>query len=117
MFLDIEIEMGGALTIQYIKDAQAPITSIALIDSTTKTKICFIIDKSREIEEINDSPEGEYNDRAIQDKIDDTVEYYMRNKDEFFGNMGYSMKDYLDKDSLVKYLVRNEDYGQMSSYD
>jgi predicted nuclease with TOPRIM domain len=70
-----------------------------------------------EIEEINDSPEGEYNDRAIQDKIDDTVEYYMRNKDEFFGNMGYSIKDYLDKDSLVEYLVRNEDYGQMSSYD
>lgn len=70
-----------------------------------------------EIEEINDSPEGEYNDRAIQDKIDDTVEYYMRNKDEFFGNMGYSMKDYLDKDSLVEYLVNNEDYGQMSSYD
>ena len=54
VFLDIEIEMGGALTIQYIKDAQAPITSIALIDSTTKTKICFIVDKSREIEEIND---------------------------------------------------------------
>jgi DNA polymerase elongation subunit (family B) len=54
VFLDIEIEMGGALTIQYIKDAQAPITSIALIDLTTKTKICFIVDKSREIEEIND---------------------------------------------------------------
>ena len=27
------------------------------------------------------------------------------------------MKDYLDKDSLVEYLVNNEDYGQMSSYD
>ena len=70
-----------------------------------------------EIEEINDSPEGDFNDEAVQDKIDDTVEYYMRNKDEFFGNMGYSMKDYLDKDSLVEYLVNNEDYGQMSSYD
>ena len=41
-----------------------------------------------EIEEINDSPEGDFNDEAVQDKIDDTVEYYMRNKDEFFGNMG-----------------------------
>jgi len=70
-----------------------------------------------EIEEINDNPEGEYKEEAVQDKIDDTVEYYMRNKDEFFGNMGYSMKDYLDKDSLVGYLVNNEDYGQMSSYD
>jgi len=70
-----------------------------------------------EIQDINDSPDGEYNERAIQDKIDSTVDYYMRNKDEFFGNMGYSASDYLDKDSLVKYLVNNEDYGQMSSYD
>lgn len=70
-----------------------------------------------EIEEINDNPEGEYKEEAVQDKIDDTVEYYMRNKDEFFGNMGYSAKDYLDKDSLVEYLVNNEDYGVMSSYD
>ena len=51
--LDIEIEMGGALTPEYIKAAPMPITSIALIDMTTKTKICFIVDKSKEIEETN----------------------------------------------------------------
>jgi DNA polymerase elongation subunit (family B) len=51
--LDIEIEMGGALTPEYIKSAPMPITSIALIDMTTKTKICFIVDKSKEIEEYN----------------------------------------------------------------
>ena len=28
-----------------------------------------------------------------------------------------NISDYLDKDSLVQYLVDNEDYGQMSSYD
>jgi len=79
--------------------------------------IDLISEIESEIEEINDSPEGDFKEEAVQDKIDDTVEYYMRNKDEFFGNMGYSMKDYLDKDSLVEYLVNNEDYGQMSSYD
>jgi len=51
--LDIEIEMGGALTPEYIKAAPMPITSIALIDMTTKTKICFIVDKSKEIQETN----------------------------------------------------------------
>ena len=45
--------MGGALTPEYIKAAPMPITSIALIDMTTKTKICFIVDKSKEIEETN----------------------------------------------------------------
>lgn len=54
VYLDIEIEMGGKLTIEYIKDAPMPITSIALIDQSTKTKICFIVDKSGEIEEIKE---------------------------------------------------------------
>jgi DNA polymerase elongation subunit (family B) len=53
VYLDIEIEMGGALTPEYIKSAPMPITSIALIDMTTKTKICFIVDKSKEIQEHN----------------------------------------------------------------
>jgi DNA polymerase elongation subunit (family B) len=53
VYLDIEIEMGGALTPEYIKAAPMPITSIALIDITTKQKICFIVDKSKEIQETN----------------------------------------------------------------
>ena len=53
VYLDIEIEMGGALTPEYVKSAPMPITSIALIDVTTKTKICFIVDKSKEIQETN----------------------------------------------------------------
>lgn len=54
VYLDIETEMGGKLTPEYIRDAPMPITAIALIDVTTKTKICFIVDNSGEIEEINE---------------------------------------------------------------
>jgi DNA polymerase elongation subunit (family B) len=53
IYLDIEIEMGGALTPEYIKSAPMPITSIALIDVTTKQKICFVVDKTKEIQEYN----------------------------------------------------------------
>ena len=70
-----------------------------------------------EIEENNDSPEGDFKEEAIEYKIADTVDYYMNNYDEYFSNMGSSIGDYLDKDSLVEYLVNNEEYGQMSSYD
>ena len=52
LILDIEIEIGGALTPQYIRDCPMPITSIALLDKTTKQNICFIVDKSKEIQEI-----------------------------------------------------------------
>ena len=53
VYLDIEIEMGGALTFEYIASAPMPLTSIALIDVTTKQKICLIVDKTGEIKETN----------------------------------------------------------------
>jgi len=53
LYLDIEIEIGGALTPEFIKEASMPITSIALKDVTTKQYICFIVDKSNEIKETN----------------------------------------------------------------
>jgi DNA polymerase elongation subunit (family B) len=53
VYIDIEIEMGGALTPEYVKSAPMPLTSIALIDITTKQKICFIVDKSKQIPETN----------------------------------------------------------------
>jgi len=59
VYFDIEIEMGGALTPEYIKAAPMPITSIALIDVSTKTKICFITDKSKKINETNEKDEYE----------------------------------------------------------
>lgn len=50
LFFDIEIEIGGALTPEYIKAAPMPVTSIALYDKTTKQKICFVTDKSKKLE-------------------------------------------------------------------
>ena len=70
-----------------------------------------------EIDEINDSPEGEYKEEAIEEKISDTVDYYVSNYKEYLSNMGSDIDDYLDKSALVQYLIDNEDYGQMSSYD
>jgi len=53
VYLDIEIEILGALTPQTIREANAEVTAIALIDTSTKEKICFILDKAGKIEELN----------------------------------------------------------------
>ena len=53
IYLDIEIEILGALTPQTIREANAEITAIALIDTSTKEKVCFILDKAGKIDEIN----------------------------------------------------------------
>jgi DNA polymerase elongation subunit (family B) len=55
VFLDIETEMGGALTHDYIREAPMPITSIALIDKNTKSKYCFIVDKLGEMSETSEN--------------------------------------------------------------
>jgi len=52
VFFDIEIEIGGALTPEYIKEAPMPLTSIALYDQTTKTKYCYIIDKDKQLNKV-----------------------------------------------------------------
>lgn len=53
VYLDIEIEILGALTPFTIREANAEVTAIALIDVSTKEKICFISDKAGKIEDIN----------------------------------------------------------------
>lgn len=53
VYLDIEIEILGALTPFTIREANAEVTAIALIDVSTKEKICFILDKAGKIEDIN----------------------------------------------------------------
>lgn len=54
LFFDIETEMGGALTPEYIKASPMSITAIALLDRQTKQKICFILDKTGEIKALGD---------------------------------------------------------------
>ena len=49
VFFDIEIEMGGALTAEYIKTAPKPITSIAWWDKQTDEWAIVILDKTGEI--------------------------------------------------------------------
>jgi DNA polymerase elongation subunit (family B) len=53
VYFDIEITMGGALTPTYIKNAPKEVTSIALYDSTTNEHWCFILDKTKTLETIN----------------------------------------------------------------
>jgi DNA polymerase elongation subunit (family B) len=53
IYLDIEIEILGTLTAQSIREANAKITSIALIDVNTSKKYCLILDDKQTIEYVN----------------------------------------------------------------
>jgi DNA polymerase elongation subunit (family B) len=49
VFFDIEIEMGGALTEEYIRSAPKPVTSIAWWDKTPDKWVILILDKKSQI--------------------------------------------------------------------
>ena len=49
VFFDIEIEMGGALTEEYIQEAPKPVTSIAWYDKTPNEWVIIILDKKGQI--------------------------------------------------------------------
>jgi DNA polymerase elongation subunit (family B) len=52
VYLDIECEIGGALTTEYIKRAPMKITSVALYDVTLKKYYCLILDEKRQINHV-----------------------------------------------------------------
>ena len=54
VFIDIECEIGGALTTDYIKSAPMKITSIALYDVTLKKYYCLVLDEKKQLNDIKE---------------------------------------------------------------
>jgi len=54
VYFDIECEIGGALTTEYIKSAPMKITSISLYDATGKKYYCLILDEKNQLQPINE---------------------------------------------------------------
>jgi DNA polymerase elongation subunit (family B) len=52
IYFDIECEIGGALTPEYIKSAPMKMTSVAVYDNNTKIHYCLVLDEKGELEKI-----------------------------------------------------------------
>lgn len=53
-YLDIETEIGGALTPESIKVASNKVTAISLFDNTTKQKWCWILDEAKQLDRVEE---------------------------------------------------------------
>lgn len=49
VYFDIECEIGGALTTEYIKTAPMKMTSVSVYDHTTKRYYCYILDEKQQL--------------------------------------------------------------------
>jgi len=54
VFLDIECEIGGALTTEYIKSAPMKITSISLYDVNLKKFYCLVLDEKKQLKHVEE---------------------------------------------------------------
>ena len=73
------------------------------------------------IQEINDDPQGEYDESSIENEITGRVDEY---KDDIFGFIDYYgsdkdfIMDFIDLDKLTEIVVSSDGYGSMlNSYD
>ena len=76
-----------------------------------------INDIEYEIEEIKDNPDGYHDESAIDDEVENQLYEIRRDPADYLKERGYDIKDYVDKDKLKDYLVRNGEYGELNGYD
>lgn len=104
VFFDIEIEMGGALTPEYIKQAPKPVTSIAWWDRQLDDWKIIIVDKEGNLEQTVDSQGRE----VIPVKREtDLLDTFIRSMEEIQPDIliGYN-SDYFDIPYLY-YRIKN----------
>jgi hypothetical protein len=90
--------------------------------SEIETRLLEIQD---EIEEINNNPDGDYDEEAIEKAIDDKVSEYTGNIESFVSNfigIDYVQwirdHDFIDRDSFIESVVDADGYGiSLNSYD
>lgn len=54
VFIDIECEIAGALTVENIKNPKGKITSVALYDNTLKKYFCLILDENNKLDQASE---------------------------------------------------------------
>jgi len=116
IYFDIECEIGGALTTEYIKTAPMKITSISLYDATAKKYYCLILDEKNELTSIDEkdkqvvpcgSEEELYNPKNEPSyKLGDIgTKYVNLGKIEYEGNLDRLFRE--DVNKYIEYNIRD----------
>ena len=80
-----------------------------------------IYDYQQLIDDINENPEGEYNEQEIEDTIEGMVDDNVDNIFSLLKDRGYdnhSLLDFVDIEAAIDYVIRSDGYGQvLNGYD
>jgi hypothetical protein len=80
-----------------------------------------IYDYQQLIDDINENPEGDYDEESIEEAIENMVDDNVDNIFSLLKDRGYdnhSLLDFVDVDAAIDYVIRTDGYGQtLNGYD
>lgn len=76
-----------------------------------------IAELEEEIEEMESSPEGDFPDELIDDKLNEMVSHAKRNPKEYLNEYELNYEDFIDKDNFIQEVIDADGYGMVNSYD
>ena len=78
----------------------------------------MIVEYEDEIDDIENSPEGEFPEDLIDDKVQDLISDVRRDPEWFMGEYGLEWSEYIDKDEFIQAVIDTDGFGHsINSYD
>ncbi len=78
----------------------------------------LIVEYEDEIDEIENSPEGEFPEDLIDNKVQDLVSDVRRDPEWFMNDFGLDWEHYIDKDEFIQAVIDTDGYGHtINNYD
>jgi len=104
-----------------IENLKNRLKSGGLSDEETKKIYVKIVGLEDTIEEITEDPQGGYDESSIENEINDRVNEYIDDIDDFIKHFGYEksfIMDFVDLDEVTEIVVNSDGYGNLlNSHD
>lgn len=88
-----------------------------IVDEKIQELEDLIVEYEDEIQEIEDSPEGDFPQDMIDEKVEDLVADVKNDPESFMNEFGLEWEDYIDKDAFIEGVIESDGYGIVNSYD
>lgn len=88
-----------------------------VIDEKIEELEDLIIEHEDEIQEIEDSPEGDFPQDMIDEKVEELVKDVKYDPESFMSEFGLEWEEYIDKDEFIQGVIDTDGYGIVNSYD
>jgi hypothetical protein len=77
----------------------------------------LIVEYDDEIQEIEDSPEGDFPQDMIDEKVEELVKDVKYDPESFMSEFGLEWEEYIDKDEFIQGVIDTDGYGIVNGYD